>query len=274
MTQIVKGTENDYKIVRQVAKATDYQLYLCKQEGTERQYLLQIASATEQNGGLQKFAYILEELKNRADDLEKEYEKVKKDDRIFLNYNFGFPELVDSFVSPEQGDRWINIFAFKNVDKVNQMVPLSNLREKDSQRIDLRTSAWIMGKLLKMLVFAHNQGILVNMLTRNNILIQPKEHYVVIFDWHLSTINPEMIPREERCAEISKAAQSVVAALGGNLETGEIPDSDDETKLYACYLLGLARGEESDAQRAHSDFYKIVDSLWRREYYPFTTKPF
>ena len=273
MTEIV-GETSSYRTIKKVAESIDYQLYLSTQVGTERQCLLQIASAVTHNGELQRVAFLLKELENQANQLEKEYEDVKTDPNVLLNYGLGFPELIEDFICPEQGGRQINILAFKNVDEINRMVPLSNITNRDQKRIDLRSSAWIMGKLLKMLAFTHNQGILVGLLTGNNVLIEPKEHYVVIFDWFFSEISSEMIPREAKREEISAAAKTVITALGGDLETGTFPDdSDEDSLLYTNYLLGLARGKESDAQKAHDEFYKLVDSLWEREYYPFETKP-
>lgn len=270
----IKNGPNGYRIDRKVAQSKRYQLYLCEQIEMERQCLLQIASATEHNGELQRAAYILNELEIHADELEKEYESVKADTNVLLNYKLGLPELVDSFVSKEQGGRQINIYAFRNVDEISRMVPLSNITAKDLQRIDLRTSAWIMGKLLKLLAFAHSQGISVGLLTGNNILIEPKEHYVVIFDWLAARINPDGLSSETKREEISQAAKAVIAVLGGNLETDCVPnDGDDAFAPYTGHIIGLAKARESDAQRAHDEFYRLIDSLWKREYYPFTSRP-
>jgi len=39
---------------------------------------------------------------------------------------------------------------------------------------------WILGKLLKTLIFVHSAGITVNDLSRNNILLNKEEHLVTI----------------------------------------------------------------------------------------------
>lgn len=270
---IVSGS-NVYEVGKKVAESGGYSLYLCIQKETKRQCLLQIATDPEHNGGLDRAAYILKELKQRSDELEAEYASVKTDPKDLLNYDFGFPELVDSFSSSEQGGRWVNILAFKNVEDASRMVPLSNIAVKDQLRVDLRTSVWIMGKLLKLLVFMHGEGISVDLITENNILIEPEQHYVLIFDWSTAQIHSEAIPMETRCQQISQAAQAVIAVLGGNLETGIFPDDGDEAfGRYIDHILRLARGSESKADRAHAKFYELVDSLWKREYYPFVAKP-
>jgi hypothetical protein len=97
---------------------------------------------------------------------------------------------------------------------------------------------------------------------------------VVIFDWLAARINPDGLSSETKRAEISQAAKAVIAVLGGNLETDYVPDDGDEAFApYASYIIGLAKEREGDAKRAHDEFYRLVDSLWKREYYPFTSKP-
>ncbi|MFH0878047.1 MAG: hypothetical protein V1863_07505 [Candidatus Omnitrophota bacterium] len=270
----IKNGSRVYQISKQVGGSGNYRLYLCMQAEANRQCLLQIVTAAEFNGELQLSAYILKELQRRADELEKEYEAVKKDPKVLLNYQLEFPEMVDSFVCQEQGGRQINILAFRNVEDVSKMVPLVNITEKERLRVDLRTSAWIMGKLLKLLTFAHSEGISVGLINGNNVLIVPDQHYVLIFDWSAAQINPEAVPIEVRRQDIAQAAQAVVCVLGGDPQTGIIPNDDDKTfDQYIDYLLRLAHGSESNAKKAHTTFYKLIDSLWKREFYPFTTKP-
>jgi hypothetical protein len=272
MTEIQNGS-SVYRVGNKVADAEKYRLYLCKQNGVARECLLQIAISPEHNGGLERAVYLLKLLGSRAVELEEEYATKKTDPNIFLNYQLGFPEVVDSFICQEQGGRRINVLAFRNVEAVGDMVPLTFITEK-KLRVDLRTSAWIMGKLLKLLVFAHSEGIAAGLLTGKNVIIHPKEHYVVIFDWSSALTYPEGIPLEIRRQEISQAAQSIIAVLGGDPETSIFPNDGGEAfGSYTDYLLRLALGDIGNAQKAHADFYELVDNLWKREYYPFTTKP-
>jgi len=263
-----------YQVGPMVAQTEECNYYTCEADG-ERECLLQIATDVSQNGTVSRNAHVLQEFLRRSDELEAEYAKVRENPKSTLRYNFGFPELVDSFVSEEQGHRRVNILAFRNVAKVGQMVPLSNLRDRDGLRVDLRTSAWIMGKALKMLVFAHIcNGVAVNDVSGDNILIDPDQHYVVIFDWGGSKLFPEeKVSGDIARAEITQLARTIIKALGANPETGAIPDDGKEKcEEYKAYLTQLACGKERSAKRAHEEFYRIVDSLWKG-FYPFTTLP-
>jgi hypothetical protein len=263
-----------YLVGAKVADADRYRLYLCEQEETGRRCLVQTANAAEYNGGLDRAAYLLDELKRHSDELEAEYAGAKEDPKDMLNYDLGFPELVEGFICQDQGGRRVNILAFRNVEDVSKMVPLSNITTKDRRRVDLRTSVWILGKLLKSLVLTQCVKISVGLVVGNNILIEPDRHYVLIFDWSAAQIHSGDLSFETRRQEIAQAAQAVITALGGDLATGVFPDDGDEAfGRYTDHLLRLARGSESKAERAHAQFYELVDSLWKRGYHPFTTKP-
>ncbi len=263
-----------YQVGEKVAEAGSYRLFLCIQEETGRQCLLQIATSIGNNSELDRGAYILGELKRCSDETEEEYAKVRKDPKSKLNYHVGFPELVDSFICNDQEGRRVNIFAFRSVTNVSNMIPLTYITEKYHLRIDLRTSGWIMGKALKIIDFAHSNGIAIKSTAGNNILIEKDNHYVLIFDWTDAQMYPGEILIDVRTNDISQAAKAVITVLGGDWKKGIVPnDGEDAYPQYVNFLLRLARGSESNAQRAHANFYEIVDVFWKREFYPFTTKP-
>lgn len=270
---IIKGSSVSYEVGKQVAKTNKSNLYLCAQTETGHSCLLQIATTSVLNDHLARAAFILQELKRHSDGLEEEYARVKPDPNIYLNYDLSFPEVVDSFICKEQGNRQVNILAFRKVEDVSEMVPLLNITAKDKLRVDLRTSVWILGRILKLLDFIHSQGISAGIVDGTNICIHPDKRYAVLFDWSSGTIHEgEEVPTQTQEKEISAAAKAAITVLGGNPETGEIPD-DDGCEPYTDYLMHLARESELNAEIAHKLFYEAADRLWKREFWPFTTKP-
>ncbi len=255
-----------------VAKTDSYRLYLCSLNGgVEKTHLLQIATEVAHNGDLDRAAYFLGVLGQHAENLEKEYACIKTDPNDMLNYQLCFPELVDSFVPEGQGDRRVNVLGFRSVDDVRQMVPLHNIVQRDHRRVDLRTSVWIMGKLLKILTFAHDAGMAVHDLSLGNILIEPERHYVVVFNWAAAEKHSEGVSGLMVREEIRGGAQSVIEVLGGS-DTETIPnDGDEQYERYADHLLELAHNGNRNADSAHRAFYALVDELWPRGYHPFTS---
>lgn len=270
---LIQNNDRRYQLGDQVATADKYRLYLCKQDGSEQQYLLQIAIEANHNGTLDRTAFFLRELKAEANRLEEEYAQIKTEANHFLNYDLGFPELIDSFVCTEQGGRRINILAFRGITDVKRMVPISNIVSKDHRRVDLHTSAWIMGKALKLLAFAHGMNVAIGRMHGSNILIEPEEHYVVLFDWSDARSYPD-IPSDARRTDISQAAKAIITLVGGDITTRRLPnDIPEELRPYTDMLFSLAGGSKYDAKVAHQLFYELIDRLWERKFYPFTTQP-
>ena len=273
MIVLNEGSKRSYEVGKQVAETERYRLYLCRPSGETADHLLQVASKVEHNGALDRDAYILERLLREAQRLEEEYAGVKTKSNHLLNYQLSFPALVDTFVPADQGHRRVNILRFREVDDVRKLVPLHNLAHRDRLRVDLRTSVWIMGKLLKTLTFTEAARTIVGNLTLGNILIEPDQHYVVIFDWADAQLTNGHIPRSMVCDEIRSAARGVIEVLGGTMEEGIPDDGSAEHARYEKHLVQLAQSGESDAFTAHQSFYTLVDSLWPRGFHQFTMLP-
>ena len=67
---------------------------------------------------------------------------------------------------------------------------------------------------------------------------------------------------------------AIVDALGGDAETRSIRnDEGEEGERYIAHLWTLVDGLFRDADVAHGRFYQLVEKLWQRKFYPFTTLP-
>lgn len=265
--------ETDKYVVGKLLGETDeFRIYQCQlPDGGVG--ILKIAVSPANNGILDREAFILQTMRDEALRCEEEYQK--ENPGKALNYQICFPNLVESFVSPDQGDRRINIMNFVNVsDDLGRLVPVDHVINRDHVRIDPRTSAWIMGKLLKLLSFAHGQGISVGKVTGENILLERDQHYIAVFDWSQAILHAgNEVQAEVASEEISRAAKAVISLLGGDLNTEELPpDNQLEDDRYARHLFALSQGEEKDSWRAHEDFYRLIrTTLGWRGYHTFTT---
>ncbi len=267
--QVIKSPTGTYEILKRIGETACFNLYLCK--SGEITFILKIAATVEHNALLDREAFVLQEMRSEAARLEDEYARIKDNPEEVLNYHFCFPDIVETFIAPNQGSRRVNILGFSAVDDLGSLVPIRHLMSRDHVRVDRKTSAWMMGKFLKILVFAHSQNISVGRISGDNILIGRDDHYVALFDWTLSTMYTKRISTDVVCKEIAQGAREVILALGGDLKDGTFFDDEaDPDNRYAAYLYALASGEENSAQRAHERFYLLVRSLWPRSYWPFT----
>lgn len=264
-----------YEVGKVVAAFKTYRLRLCQlSDGSGGDLLLQVATDVAHNATLERSVYMLGRLAEEAERVEAEYAKVKKEANHFLNYGLHFPEFMDTCVLDDQGGRRVNILRLRGVEELAGVMSFSQLVKKDKRRVDLRTSVWIMGKLLKILAFAHQIGVSIGDLSLQNILIDREQHYVIIFDWAKAQLLGDGMPRETIEAEVRAAAVSVIEVLNGTPEGG-VPnfEKDERHKPYTDLLIELATEGRRDAFKAHSEFYKLVDGLWPRKYYPFTHYP-
>jgi hypothetical protein len=270
---ILERGSTRYAIGKKVAEAELYRVFVCEDVATGQRLLLQIAKLKEYNGGLERAAYILRELKQTAELFEAE--NAKRGNGTVLNYERLFPVVFDSFVWDSQGKCRANILAFNDVNDIISMVPLSNVIRRDAVRIDVRTSAWVMGRLLKLLTFVHGERITIRNLSTRNILIVPDQHFVVVFDWSSARTYQNDIPVEDCADDIANAAKAVFAAIGGDPATGDYPyqyESDEDRRLVE-HLRGLTQVRAGNAGDVYTQYYTLVDELYERVFYPFTALP-
>lgn len=268
---IVEGRNGRYDVGKLAAETAAYRLYLAREVGAERECLIQVAIDAANNGELDRNAFFLRELKAKADEYETEYAKIKTKPEAMLNYHFGFPNVLDSFLLTEQGDRRLNVLTFAWDGPVANVWPLRKI-VGSGRRVDIRTSAWIFGKLLKLLDFAHGQQMLVGNLQASNILIQPEEHYVLIFDWADAMPQQGAVSPEAARREIASAASVIIELVGGDFQSHRIPSKGNDNGLepYSERLFQLAAGSSADAQSAHKEFYALLRTLGWKHFHPFT----
>jgi len=270
--EITSPSGRKYVVGDELGKDERFKLYQCTSE-SDQVCVLKIALSRGYNGFLDREAYLLTVMQKEAEELEEEYKSVNKTDKL-LNYHFFFPRLVESFISAEQENCRITIISLAHVaTSLSKLSPISHLRIRDNVRVDPRSSAWILGKLLKLLVFTHSQNISIGYLEAENILINREEHYVTIFDWTKAVIGNCAMPSVTTINEISRIANEVTLILGGNISTGKLPKDEQLTdKRYEDFLRNLLKGKDGfTASEAHKNFYKLIRSLWPTKFHNFNT---
>lgn len=191
-----------------------------------------------------------------------------------------FPAVVDSF---ETGDgRYAIVLGYPEAIKtLAELSAVTQLMGKPGarKRIDLK-SAWIFGKLLKVLNYAHKLGILNNSLFASNVLISQAEHAVILFDWRNATQEEELTVAQQR-REIQQAASIFVEFAGGKWD-GEVLTLPHDTELmtveeheqFVAFFVRIFKGVEcGTAYDEHTNWYALLDSVWARGFHDFTLYP-
>lgn len=268
----ILGPKGLYKVQNLVGENDLFRYFRVENtESPDTELMLKIGVSIAQNGVLDREAFLLGELTNEALRLEAEYQR-KTEGNNRLNYTLCFPQVVETFVVPEQGKRRVVVLEFQAADRLIDLVPISFIRERDRSMVDLKTSVWILGKTLKFLSFVHNFDIGYGSLAdRETTLIEKGNHLVTLLDWSKAKRGLDVTSQRE---EIALAARNVWWLLGGNSATMKLPTDDPNfDSAYEAVLASLMRGGFSDAREAHSAFYQTVEAIWGRNYHPFTTLP-
>ncbi|MFA6458967.1 MAG: hypothetical protein WCV79_01035 [Candidatus Paceibacterota bacterium] len=268
----ISSPTTGYEVGKHIGGTETFTLYECNLKD-DKPGIIKIATASGYNGSLDREAYILQTMRDKAEAIEAEIAHTDPGKGTF-GYRHYFPMLVESFIDPDQDGRRISILDLSlDAKKLEELAPITHLLSRERVRVDPKTSVWIAGRLLKLLDFAHRQGITVD-INGENILINRDQHFVMIFDWSESTIVTGEVETAVASEEISRAAKEIILALGGDPETGIIPQDDQlEDEDYQKILFGLANGGENNAGEAHRKFYKYVRSVWPSKFHPFTAYP-
>lgn len=259
-----------YTVYSKLGSTERYNLYQCTFKD-DQFALLKIAKDKENNGYLDREGLILRLLFDRALEVESKNTGSKP-----FNYQLFFPGLVESFICKTQADRRVNIVGFpEEIQDKKQLVPISNLRDVERVRVDPKTSVWIIGKWLKVLAFAHDQGIANGGNTGSNLLIEKDEHGVILFDWTGATDYQENgVPTSVCRSEIMEIGQWAFQILGGDSQKGTLPEDKQLTdSQYADFLMKMAHGEFFNAGATLDQFYKLAHGKWPPKFHDFTVYP-
>jgi hypothetical protein len=269
--EIKSPTGRSYVVGSELGSNERFKFYQCAFE-SDKTCILKIARKPAFNGLLDREVFLLQNLAQEALALEAEYQKVNQSDKL-LNYHFFFPRFLESFISLDQGGSRISVISFSHVaNDLSDLTPLSYLKEKEEVRIDPRSSAWILGKLLTMLAFLKDQSVFVTDLSGDNIFINRSQHYVMLFDWTQATWGNGEMSKDLVALNISKITKEVIKALDGDLVSKKLPENEQLINNdYEKYLFELSSGVWKDFILAHKKFYDMVLSVWPREFYRFKT---
>lgn len=189
-------------------------------------------------------------------------------------------QLTESFAYREKPSgitRQINVLEY-----LDGLYTLKEVRAAYPQGVDARHMAWMWRRLLVALGFAHACGVIHGAVLPTHILIQPREHGVVLIDWcyavregeRISAISSEyrawypaeVFAHDEPLPglDIAMAARCMFELLGGDPLKQTLPAS--VPWQLASYLQGCTlanpRRRPQDATRLLSDFDALITRLW------------
>lgn len=264
----ITGVKSNYELVRHLAKNQRLNYHICADSAGVWK-ILAVAAALEQNSMLDRIEYILRRLEEISGKYEADYEEKFHDGRK-LHYNWLIPKVEEVLTPSQTNGRHVDVLSFPDLDLEKTVVLTSILRE--NQRVDLRTSVWMMGRMLKLSGFLFENGIEVSF-SLDRFLLEPEKHRLILLDWTDAKIGEE-ISEAKVCYHLKVMAEGILTLLGAEQKDGvwkyEYELQENEERYIRC-LNRIYNGKFSmNAFDAHEKFYDIVDDIWGIKYHPFT----
>lgn len=283
---VIEVEGKKFTLVEEVATGNIATIYRAKYEdsGTEKQANIKIAVNPSDNRFIEKEIKVLKRLKEikAAGD--------KKNELILQS----LPRLIGSFVTTKKQKglvmEWLESYDLvilrENVPEYQRGIPQQHV-------------FWIFLRLLNAVGYLHANGIIHGNLTPEHLIIRPYSHNVFPIDFTGAVMEEDPQKKYEfyggaySAPEIKNKAEPeywhdlysigrcMIYALGGNIETGELPKNiDSRLADFALKLAGLrpADGLEDeyvdDAWRAYHKLMEIRYEITGKthEFLPFAVK--
>jgi serine/threonine protein kinase len=238
---VIESLKHTYTIGDLFTQGDKSDLYACSFMGPNRKALLKIAQSPADNDLLENEAKILGEIFPEAQIEEK-----------FLRH---LPRLIDSFkarslTAPGASTRPLETFRQVNVlELFGGSYSLADVIRAYPAGLDFRDVVWMWKRLLSVLGFIHREKRVIHgAILPTHVLVHPTEHNAKVIDWcyaikmekdarikALSTpyrdfYAPEIIMHcpAGPATDIYMSAKCVLALLGGNVSSNEMPKTVPE----------------------------------------------
>lgn len=151
------------------------------------------------------------------------------------------------------------------------------LRERFSGGVPPEHVIWIGRRMLSVIGFAHNLGVLHGNIEPAHIVVRARDHHVALIDWCYAIVEPARTQQGFRvynpqysgpevaekkppipASDLYSIGRVMLHLLGGDLQTGDMPDSvDAKLQRFVRYLT-----RTSPLQRAQ-DAWEMFSELGR-----------
>ena len=269
-------TIKDIEVGSRFGETSKFRVYHGTMIDSRQPVIVKVAKTFEDGDVLAEEAAKFTRMRIFADELKKLEQKAKNKDS---GYGLLFANLEASFLEATQDDRRVNVFSIPEIEP-EKLIPLPKLRDK--LVIDLRTSAWILGRLFKFYSFFELQAEEDDIpfaryptFLPSDFLIAPREHRLIYYnfsdeEWDVvafETIKPIVSFISDWCEpkieDVRSGGEYYIPFFKGDKTATEMHDyltMLERFKTKGCYSFS----------NAHKEFYKTIEELWGIEYYPFT----
>lgn len=281
----IKSSKHVYALGDLLTQGDKSDLYTCSFADAPKKALLKIAQSPADNDLLENEARILREI----------FPEKQIEERFYRH----LPRLIDSFKArsatapaaharPVETFRQVNVLelfgGFHSIADVIRAYPVG---------LDFRDVVWMWKRLLSVLGFIHREKRVIHgAILPTHVMVHPTEHGAKIIDWcyavkmekdarikalsapYRDFYAPEILMRcpAGPATDIYMSAKCVLALLGGNISTNEMPKNVPERFqgfVKSCLLKAPTRRPD-DAWALHGELDELLLKLvGKPKYRPF-----
>lgn len=255
-----KKSKSEYKLQVKLATGDSSDIYLAV--SNDKQYIFKISRSSIPQELLQHEFDVLSDLVNKSKSLS------------YMKY---LPQPIESFTINDKKIKRANVFEY-----VPDFYTLEKVREKKPDGLDGRHIGWIFKRLLTILGYAHQLGIIHNAVLPSHVLINPKNHALQLVGWihsinngqitkNISTKYKLWYPHEvlnkkpvSAMTDIYLAAKCCVFLVGGDPVIGSMPRFVPlrmQNFLKSCLMVS-PNMRPSDAWDLLHEFDETLQSLY------------
>jgi serine/threonine protein kinase len=147
-------------------------------------------------------------------------------------------------------------------------------------------TGWVLSRLLSVVGYAHNKGIIHCNIEPDHILINPALHNVGLIDWCYSSIdsqdfvanNIDYSPPEAfeegrviplTSSDLYSLGKSMIFLLGGNIKNNTFPDSVEPRlqQFIQSFVLSSPYQRTRDAWRTYHQLEELRQEIWGAKKY-------
>jgi serine/threonine protein kinase len=271
---IVVQTKRNVFVVSSPLEGEDiFSAYTCTVNGGAAG-LFRVAKGQQFNPFLENEARVIQRLREG-----------ERPDSVFLKYT---PQVVESFVSADR--RRVNVLTL--VESPDQYYSLAEVRAAYPNGVEPRVMAWMGRRMLEIVAYAHQKGVVHGSLVPTKFVIHPASHAGVIHDWTMSPEDdqplravvkeyrafypPEVFEKKRLvpASDIYMWAKCMSFLLGGQPDN-VLPESIPApiARFLRSCLLAHPRYRPDDAWKLYDDFTEVLHKVFGKPKFHVFTMP-
>jgi hypothetical protein len=192
--------------------------------------------------------------------------------------------------------RQANLFRLHEAIRspADELYTLTQVRQHFTEGLPAPDMAWIWRRLLTVIGFAHSHDVVHTAVLPDHVLIEPREHKLVLVGWscaidrtsgnpaptiltggYRSWYDADAVARPGPWLDVALAARSMIDLVGGDAQRLQFPPAiDPALQRYFSRCAESSPGTKPESWKLLEDFDKLIEALWgRRRFRVFEMPP-